>query len=69
MNLLTQALQTLRNTQSEAIEPSGATLINVQPSHESAEGVEWETHTGTRYPTYDSIPWQARGSAIKVPAR
>lgn len=38
----------------EAASPAGAT--------------EWVTWTGTYYPTLDSVPWQARGSAIEVPA-
>ena len=67
MNILTQALQTLRNIQPEEIAPTGAILIDVEPSSE--DGTEWETHTGTRYPNLESIPWQARGSAVKVAAR
>lgn len=27
----------------------------------------WQTWTGTHYPTLDSVPWQARGSAVLVP--
>lgn len=34
----------------------------------SAGATEWVTWTGTHYPTLDSVPWQARGSAIEVPA-
>jgi hypothetical protein len=54
--------------------PNGIPALPTHPTvaaseAEEAEETEWVTWTGTYYPTLESVPWQARGSAIEVPAR
>lgn len=40
--------------------------VHVCQQPETVSGC-WQTWTGTHYPTLDSVPWQARGSAVLVP--
>jgi hypothetical protein len=49
----------------DGIPATDATLISVAVDDTATE---WETWTGTRYPTLDSVPWQARESAVEVAA-
>jgi hypothetical protein len=64
--MLGEVLKKLQAMPVEQIEPTGAKLIEVSPSVDG--DTEWVTWTGTYYPTLESVPWQARGSAIEVPA-
>lgn len=47
----------------ELVEGTPADAIQVQPATD--DGC-WETWSGTHYPTLDSVPWQAQGSATPV---
>jgi hypothetical protein len=62
------ALQKLLNyVDPQADEPyTSLTPADASEVLASTETGCWETWTGTHYPTHDSVPWQSRGSAVRV---
>lgn len=69
--MLSEVLKKLQAMQPvEPVEPFDVESFGVEhrDAAPSAGDTEWVTWTGTYYPTLESVPWQARGSAIEVPA-
>ena len=67
--MLSEVLKKLQAMPVEPVEPVDVESFGVEPSAPAPSAVtEWVTWTGTYYPTLESVPWQARGSAIEVPA-
>ena len=61
-----QIINLLNNSHADDNTASELTPADVctdgQPVENSGNG--WITITGTLYPTFDSIPWQAQGGAV-----
>lgn len=68
--MLSEVLKKLQAMPVKPVDPVDVGSFEVEPSavSPSAGATEWVTWTGTYYPTLESVPWQARGSAIEVPA-
>lgn len=64
MNALDRINATIDPQASEPYESlAPADAVHYAPS---ADSVCWETHSGTHYPSLDSVPWQAQGSAVQA---